>query len=244
MATTNTLGIILIVDDDENISELLKYNLSSEGYGIIVVPLAKDVDFNEASTCRLAIVDAMSQSYSGIDLCADLKSNSSTATLPIIVCTEREGEDIIVDAFDHGAEDFVSKPFSLRELIARIRAVLRRHPMLAVVEKPVSNEIVLPDLHLVIDPSNQKVTVDEAVVALTKTEYAILEFLVNNRNSFFTRADICAQVWKDDMSGNIRIVDTNISRLRKKLGECGKYIINRYGMGYAFIDKLQNASDK
>ncbi len=89
-----------------------------------------------------------------------------------------------------------------------------------------------------IDPDNRKVTINGELVALSKTEYAILLFLINNRNSFFTRVDICNEVWKEDASSNVRIVDTNISRLRKKMGESGKCIINRYGMGYAFVDKL------
>lgn len=145
-------------------------------------------------------------------------------------------EDLIIDAFDNGAEDFVSKPFSLRELIARIKAILRRHPM-KTVEPKVSKELTFPEMQMAIDTENQKVTVAGALLPLTKTEYSILLFLVQNSNSFFTRVDICNAVWKDEEMSNVRIVDTNISRLRKKMGDSGKYIINRYGMGYAFVDK-------
>lgn len=239
MSESCNLGKILIVDDDQNIADLLHYNLTSEGFSVKIVPQAKDVDFSEAAMCRLAIIDAMGQPYTGIDLSSDLKSNPSTAHLPIIIYTERDGEDTIIEAFDNGAEDVVMKPFSLRELIARIKAILRRHPMVAV-QKPVNNNITFPELNLVIDRANQKVTVGGTVIPLTKTEYAILIFLINNRNSFFTRIDICNEVWREEASSNIRIVDTNISRLRKKLGESGKYIINRYGMGYAFVDKIAN----
>ncbi len=239
MSESCNLGKILIVDDDQNIADLLHYNLTSEGFSVKIVPQAKDVDFSEAAMCRLAIIDAMGQAYTGIDLSSDLKSNPSTAHLPIIIYTERDGEDTIIEAFDNGAEDVVMKPFSLRELIARIKAILRRHPMVAV-QKPVNNNITFPELNLVIDRANQKVTVGGTVIPLTKTEYAILIFLINNRNSFFTRIDICNEVWREEASSNIRIVDTNISRLRKKLGESGKYIINRYGMGYAFVDKIAN----
>lgn len=241
MSESCNLGKILIVDEDKNIADLLHYNLTSEGFSVQIVPQAKDVDFSEAATCRLAIIDAMEQPYTGIDLSNDLKSNASTAHVPIIIYTKRDGEDIIIDAFDNGAEDVVMKPFSLRELIARIKAILRRHPMVAVHKPANNNNIVFQELDLVIDRANQKVTVRGTVIPLTKTEYAILIFLINNRNSFYTRIDICNEVWKEDASSNIRIVDTNISRLRKKLGESGKYIINRYGMGYAFVDKIANA---
>lgn len=237
MDAANTSGTILIVDSDDNTSELLRRNLTSEGYGVVIVPKAKDVNFSKAADCRIVIIDAMDQEYNGIDLCADLKSHEDTASLPIIVSTERDSEDVIVDAFDNGADDFVSKPFSLREFIARIKAVLRRHPVIAT-DKPVHKVMSFPDMGMAIDPESQKVTVADGIVPLTKTEYAILIFLIQNRNSFFTRIDICNEVWKEDASSNTRIVDTNISRLRKKLGDSGKYIINRYGMGYAFVDKI------
>lgn len=241
MSESSHLGKILIVDDDTNIAEFLSYNLTSEGFSVQIVSNAKDVDFSEAAHCRLAIIDAMNQPYTGIDLSSDLRSNDATAHLPIIIYTERDGEDIIIDAFDNGAEDVVIKPFSLRELIARIKAILRRHPMVAPSQPKADNNISFPEMKLFIDRANQKVTVSDTVIPLTKTEYAILIFLINNRNSFFTRIDICNEVWKEDASSNIRIVDTNISRLRKKLGNSGKYIINRYGMGYAFVDKIANA---
>lgn len=241
MSESSHLGKILIVDDDQNIAEFLSYNLTSEGFSVQIVSNAKDVDFSEAAHCRLAIIDAMNQPYTGIDLSSDLRSNDATAHLPIIIYTERDGEDTIIDAFDNGAEDVVIKPFSLRELIARIKAILRRHPMVAPSQPKADSNISFPEMKLIIDRANQKVTVSDTVIPLTKTEYAILIFLINNRNSFFTRIDICNEVWKEDASSNIRIVDTNISRLRKKLGNSGKYIINRYGMGYAFVDKITNA---
>lgn len=237
MNTPNPEGKILLVDDETNITDLLNYNLTSEGFSVSVVPNAKDVDLDKIYDCRLVIVDAMAQEPSGITLSEIIKKNPDTSGIPIIVCTSHDSEDVIIDAFDNGAEDFVSKPFSLRELIARIHAILRRHPQKAAAP-PAHKEISLPHLGIVIDPDNRKVTIDGELVALSKTEYAILLFLINNRNSFFTRVDICNEVWKEDASSNVRIVDTNISRLRKKMGESGKCIINRYGMGYAFVDKL------
>lgn len=232
------LGRILLVDDDRNITDLLKFNLESEGFGIDVVPMAKDVDVDKLTDYRLVIADCMKQSLNGMELIREAKTRNAAADVPVILCSEQENEDTIIDALECGAEDFIAKPFSLRELVARVKAILRRHPQIVagpVVEKQLS----LGPVDLDIDLEKQSVMADGVVLPLTKTEYSILLLLIRNRNSFFTRNDICKEVWKDEASTNERIVDTNISRLRKKLGERGKYIINRYGMGYAFVDKLK-----
>lgn len=240
MYATGPLGTIILVDDDSNITELLKFNLGSEGFGIAVVPQAKDVPLSEVANARMVICDALDQPYTGFDLLDDIKADPTTCRVPVIICSASEGEDTIIEAFDLGADDFITKPFSLRELLARVKAVLRRHPRRTSPEapRPVHSDLSVPSLNLRIDTITQRVIEDGSVVPLTKPEYAILVFLIKNQNSFFSRNDICLEVWKDEASANVRIVDTNISRLRKKLGESGKYIVNRYGMGYAFVDKL------
>lgn len=235
------LGNILIVDDDANITELLKRNLSSEGFGVTIVSMAKDVDILSVADKRMVIADAIDQEYSGIDLVHDIKADPACEHVPVIICSANDGEDMVIAALDNGADDFITKPFSLREFLARVKAVLRRHPAVMAVDrsqKPQPHGLSVPSLNLFIDTVGQKVVEDGMVVPLTKTEYAILVFLIKNQNSFFSRNEICVEVWKDEAGSNARIVDTNISRLRKKLGESGKYIINRYGMGYAFVDKL------
>lgn len=242
MLQTSSLGKILLIDDDVVIADLLKVNLSSEGFTLEVYPVAADVTPQQCADARMVIVDAMSQPYTGIDFTRDLKDSPEGADVPVIVCSAGFGEDDIVDAFDAGADDYITKPFSLRELIARAKAVLRRHPMKTPKQTaaPASDDLIIevPNLKLRIDTAAQHVVEDGIIVPLTKTEYAILIHLLRNQNSFFTRKEICAEVWRDEPNSNDRIVDTNISRLRKKLGETGKYIINRYGMGYAFVDKL------
>lgn len=240
MLDSSPLGTIVIVDDDTNVSELLKCNLCSEGYGVVIYKNAEDVDLSTLADMRMVIADAADQPYTGIDLTFDIKENPATSHIPVIICSVSDNEDTILDAFDNGADDFVSKPFSLRQLLARVKAVLRRHPRKVNPAAPVKSttELVVPELNLSIDSIGQKVIEDGIVVPLTKTEYAILIFLIKNQNSFFSRDEICNEVWKNEAGSNARIVDTNISRLRKKLGETGKHIINRYGMGYAFVQKL------
>lgn len=237
MYTPNPHGTILIVDDDPNIVDLLKFNLGSEGFGTETAPVASEVDMARVADTRLIIADAMNQPFTGIDLTRKVKETPETKHVPVIICTDSESEDCVIEAFDSGADDFVAKPFSLRELLARIRSVLRRHPRkfadISAIARP---ELKFDSIGLAIDVEKQRVSLFGETVPLTKTEYQILLYLVKNRNSYFNRNEICQEIWHDDAMVNSRIVDTNISRLRKKLGEAGCHIINRYGLGYAFVE--------
>ncbi|MCM1452524.1 MAG: response regulator transcription factor [Clostridium sp.] len=241
MFNSSPLGCLVVVDDDKNIADMLKFNLVEEGFSVRVHDIAAEVELESLVDACMVIVDAMKQPYTGMDFTRDIKAFRPTEALPVIICTESENEDIVLDAFDAGADDFVLKPFSLRELIARVKAVLRRRPRQGVgVHSPSSARAPLsvPSHNLQVDLSNQRVVEGGVVVPLTRTEYAILVFLIKHQNTFFTRDQICEEVWRDEAGSNSRIVDTNISRLRKKLGESGKYLINQYGKGYAFVDKL------
>lgn len=221
------LGNILIVDDDENICELLQMNLKSEGYGVAVEPMAQDVDLNALGDTRLIIVDAMRQPMSGLDLIYDLKGNPFTEHIAVILYSNIRSERMVIDALDAGADDYIVKPFSLRELLARIKSVLRRQALTP------SKGRVLSFHSLSVDQITQTVTLASQPLQLTKTEYAILTMLLRNTDSYVTRGEIHKSVWSDDTAGaNERIVDTNISRLRKKLGDLACHLISRTGHGY------------
>lgn len=228
MLNETVSGHILIVDDDTNITELLSVNLRSEGYTVSVQAVAADVDRAAQDDTCLVIVDAMQQPYSGMDLIYDFKDDARTADIGIILCSSVKSEHMVIDALDAGADDYMAKPFSLRELVARVRSVLRRHRPRAVRPKT-----QLSFEGLVMDTASQSARLDDAPLNLTKTEFAILELLLRNANNYVPRTDIHRSVWPDENAGaNERIVDTNISRLRKKLGPLGTRIVNRSGHGY------------
>ncbi len=228
MLSTPSLGHILIVDDDANISELLRVNLKSEGYSVDVVTCAEEVDRSAQGETRLVIVDAMQQPYSGMDLIYDFKDDPQTEHIGIILYSSFKSERMVIDALDAGADDYIVKPFSLREMVARVKSVLRRHTAR---EARGGNLITFQDL--TVDLTTQVVKLAGTPLTLSKTEYAILTLLLKNVDNYVSRIEIHRKVWSDDTAGaNERIVDTNISRLRKKLGELGNRIVNRSGHGY------------
>ncbi len=228
MPYTTASGHILIVDDDSHITNLLQVNLRSEGYTVDCLKHAEDVDRGKLGTTSLIIVDSMDQSYSGMDLIYDLYDDPRTQHIGVILYSTIKSERMIIDALDAGVDDYVVKPFSLRELVARIKSVMRRHSI-----KNVQPSSIVTFQNLTVDMMLQSVLLDGRPVSLSKTEFSILALLLKNVNTYVSRADIHRTVWDGETAGvNERIVDTNISRLRKKLGELGNCIVNRSGHGY------------
>lgn len=236
MSVNNSIGHILLVDDEAYITEMLKLNLEAEHFCIDVEDAAARVAALDLNEYHLIIADAMNQPYNGMDLLRDIKANPLTAHIPVIILSHSDGEESVIQAFDAGADDYVLKPFSLRELIARVRSVLRRHPV-----QPYANPAratLLSIGTLEADLINRQIRNNGELLPLTRTEYQLLVFLLRNKNQFFNRRQIFDQVWRDNTANNVneRIVDTNISRLRKKLGTAADNLVNRTGQGYGFID--------
>lgn len=221
-------GNILVIDDDVNITDLLSLNLRSEGYTVEVATCAEDVDRTGLDDTRLVIVDAMHQPYSGMDFIFDIKDDPATEHIGIILYSTIKSERMVIDALDAGADDYITKPFSLRELVARVKSVLRRHA-----PRPGRNNAAVTFHGLSLDPGNMNVKLDGKPLPLSRTEFAILSILLKNLDNYVPRAEIHRRVWGADNAGdNERVVDTNISRLRKKLGDLGSHIISRTGLGY------------
>lgn len=234
--TTGSLGKILIVDGDENIVDLLNVNLDCEGYAVASCDSAADASHIDLSDTRLVIADAMDQQFSGLDLLRSIREDPMKTHVGFILCTTDDNSGLVIEALDSGADDFIVKPFSLREFVARVRSVIRRHGV--AVGAPGK---MLTFKSLMIDLVNRKVTDDGMILSLSKTEYAILVLLMKNIDNYLTCAEIHKHVWNDAAdTPNDRIVDTNISRLRKKLGEIGANIINRSGFGYILTANEQN----
>ena len=230
---TKTLGHILLVDEETHITDLLQYNLESEHYDVTVCTRAIDAKHLKLDDIRIILADAMTQPYSGIDLLDDIKNSPMTAHIPVIIVTHSDSEDDKLRAFDAGADDYVLKPFSLRELVARIRSVLRRHPIARSAAVPT---MVKTFGEISIDLLQRSVSVNGEAVPLTKTEFAIIALLARNTGQFYNRREIYDEIWRDvDRGNNDRIVDTNISRLRKKLGSGATHIQNKSGYGYTLI---------
>lgn len=218
----------MVVDNDPNITELLSVNLRSEGYSVDVVGKAEEVDRTALGETVLVIVDSMTEDYSGMDLIYDFKDDPATEHIGIILYSPIKSERMVIDALDAGADDYIVKPFSLRELVARVKSVLRRH---AAMPKRGGNILTFQDLQ--VDLATQSVKLGGQPLTLSKTEYAILTLLLKNVDNYVSRIEIHRRVWNDDSAtANERIVDTNISRLRKKLGDLGTRIVNRSGHGY------------
>ncbi len=217
---------ILVVDDEEDICAILKFNLSKEGYEVVTANSAEEALTLDIASFDLLLLDVMMGGMSGFELTGKLKTDPKTGGVPVIFITARDTEDDAVEGLDLGADDYISKPFSIREVISRVKAVLRR-----TATKADSRAGIF------IDDEKKVVTVDGAAVALTRIEYEIFKLLFTNKGKVFPREDILSKVWPDDVIVTDRTVDVNITRLRKKIGEYGNRIVSRHGFGYLYEEQ-------
>ena len=221
---------ILVVDDEEDLCEILKFNLENEGYEVDTANSAEEALKMDISSYNLLLLDVMMGEISGFKMANMLKKDKKTAHVPIIFITAKDTENDTVTGFNLGADDYISKPFSLREVIARVKAVLRRT---ATVETEKAPEQITYQT-LTIDITKKKVSIDDEEVALTKKEFEILFLLLQNKGRVFSREDILARIWSDEVYVLDRTIDVNITRLRKKIGIYAKRIVTRLGYGYCF----------
>lgn len=221
---------ILVVDDEEDILELVRYNLSKEGYTVDCVKSGeKAIAFAKSKSPDLIVLDLMLPGVDGLEVCKLLKADSTTSQIPIIMLTAKSEDADIVSGLELGADDFITKPFSPRVLIARIRVVLRRASRHKI---PTASIIKIHDF--IIDSTRHEVIIAEQKVRLTPSEFKILAFLAARPGWVFTRDQIIETVKGDDYIVTERSIDVQIVGLRKKLGEHGKFVDTVRGVGYRF----------
>lgn len=221
---------ILVVDDEDTLCEALRLNLEIEGYDVAVAHSAEEALTMRPADFSLILLDVMMDGMDGFKMAKVLKDNSATAQVPIIFCTARDTEDDMIAGLNLGADDYISKPYSIRNVLARVRAVLKR-----TTSQPHS-DTTLRHEGLVVDNSLKRCSIDGHEVALPRKEFEILHLLLSNPGHIFSREEILSKVWPEEVVVLNRVVDVNITRLRSKLGAYGKKIVTRSGYGYGFKD--------
>jgi DNA-binding response OmpR family regulator len=219
---------ILIVDDEEDLCEILQYNLSNAGYKTEIAHSAEEALKKSLHDYDLLILDVMMGPMSGFKLADKLRKELDNI-VPVIFLTAKDTENDILTGFSLGADDYITKPFSVNELTARVKAVLKRSEY----NKPKGQATAkFGDIEL--DTVKKRLIVDGQKVELTKKEYEILKLLLENQSKVFSREDILMRVWGGDVIVTDRTVDVNITRLRTKLGKFGPNLKNKTGYGYFF----------
>lgn len=217
---------ILVVDDEESLCEILKFNLELEGYEVDVASSAEQAFTMHPERYSLLLLDVMMGEISGFKMARTLRATPATAAVPIIFCTAKDTEDDTITGFNLGADDYISKPFSMREVTARVRSVLRR-------TQPQTEEMICFE-GLCLDLQSKSCRANGQEVPLTKKEFEILSLLLSHPGVIFSREQILARVWDDEVIVLDRTIDVNITRLRRKIGPYGPHLVTRLGYGYGF----------
>ncbi len=225
---------ILIVDDEPDLCDILTYNLRANGYTTTTAHSAEEALRSGIENCDLMLLDVMMPGMSGFDMARQLKANPQTAQIPIIFITAKDTEDDTLQGFGLGADDYIAKPFSVREVTARVKAVLKRSSQADEADNGMKYE------GLEIDTGTKTVTVDGRKADLTRTEYELLYLMLGHHDQMFTRQQLLEKVWPHDVVVIERTVDVNIARLRKKIGRYGTCLISRTGFGYCFATTQTN----
>ena len=233
---------ILVVDDEQDLCDILLFNLQTMGFQaeaaysaeealtkIMASEKRKGEGMPSPAPYDLLLLDVMMPGMSGFELAAKLKADEQTQHVPIIFLTAKDTEDDLLQGFSVGADDYVRKPFSIREVIARVNAVINRS-----VPHPTQRDESLQYKGLVVDDDSKSTSVDGTPIALTRTEFDLLRLLMKERGKVFSRRQLLDMIWPSNVVVIERTVDVNIARLRKKLGRYAACLVSRTGFGYSF----------
>lgn len=227
---------ILVVDDEQDICEILQFNLEMEGYEVTTANSAEEALELPLSTFDIILLDVMMGDVSGFQLAKEIKANKKTSDIPIIFITALEDEEHTVKGLDIGADDYMKKPLSIKEVKARIKAVLRRS---AFKREQAEEHPMRLDYHgISVNTESKTCTIDGVPVQLTKLEFELIVLFLSNPDKVFSRDELLCRCWPSDTYVLDRTVDVNITRLRKKIGKYGKQIKTRFGYGYTFDSQI------
>lgn len=225
---------ILVVDDEETLCDALSFNLEAEGYDTATAHSAEEALSMDLAGFDLVLLDIMMGDISGTQLAGIMKSNPATASVPIIFCTAKDAEEDMVQGLDLGADDYITKPYSLRAVLARVRTVLRRTSASAVTPKAAAEDVTYQGI--VLSKRNRTCHIDGSEVRMPKKEFEILLKLMSNIGQIFTREELLREIWPEEVVVLDRVVDVNITRIRRKIGTYGNHIVTRSGYGYGFVE--------
>ena len=220
---------ILVVDDERTLCDVLKLNLELEGYKVDVAYSAEEALRMPLSSYSLILLDVMMEEMTGIEFTTSIRGDEKLKNIPIILCTAKDTENDIIEGFLCGADDYIKKPFSMKELVLRVKSLLRRSNKLKETEE---QKITYKALEL--DLGKRECRIEGKEVPFTKKEFDILWLFLNSPDKIFSREEILDEVWDDDVYVVDRTIDVNINRLRKKMGIYGNNIITKQGYGYGF----------
>lgn len=227
---------ILVVDDEETLCEALRFNLEAEGYEVDVAHSAEEALAMSLDRYSLVLLDIMMGEISGLQLASIMRHNPATAAVPIIFCTARDSEDDMTDGLDLGADDYITKPYSLQNVQARIRAVLRRCSRKSTRSNDDCDDDRIVYEGLAVVPSKKMCTVNGKEVRLPRKEFEILSCLMSRRGHVFTRSELLEKAWPEQVVVLDRVIDVYITRIRQKIGPYGANIVTRSGYGYGFME--------
>ena len=225
---------ILVVDDELDICEILQYNLETEGFEVTTAYSAEEALELPLQDYSLILLDVMMGKISGFQMARKMKDNPATAQIPIIFITALDGEDNLVKGLNIGADDYISKPLSMKEVKARVRAVIRRANLTHTQKTAPTDGSRIHYEGIMIDLNAKTATLNGQELVCTKLEFELLSFFLQHPGKVFSREDLLKCCWPHDVLVLDRTVDVNITRLRKKLGPYGKQIKTRVGYGYCF----------
>lgn len=219
---------LLVVDDEDTLCEALRFNLEIEGYDVDVAHSAEEALKLNLENYSLILLDVMMGEISGFRMAQMMRANPKTADVPIIFLTAKDNDDDMIAGLKLGGDDYITKPYSIRNVLARIETVLRRAKNRSQIHE------ILRFQGIAIDINSKRLEIDGNEIKIPKKELEILQLFISNRNRVFSREEILNTVWPDETVVVDRTVDVHITRLRKRLGEYGQHIITRSGYGYGF----------